>query len=209
MSAPAIDRTEKQDRERQTILQAAYRLIGRAPDSSVQVAEILDAAGLSTRAFYRHFRSKDELILTMFRIAAERFTAELSDVVAAADGPAAELEAWIRHQLAVAYDPRRARQSSVLSSPEARAVVGFDRANQASDTMRRTILAEVIRRGRRDGTFTSTDDPDEDARAVVGAVSAVMMAKLTGEPVPTWAEATEHLTSLFLRAFGVTRGSPC
>jgi AcrR family transcriptional regulator len=202
LTSEPVARTEKYERERHEILQAAYRLIGRSPGSTVQIGELLETAGLSTRAFYRHFRSKDELILTMYRTAAERFAAELSDVVAQADGAMAELEAWIRHQLAAAYDVRRARQASVLSSPEARAAVGFDQANQAGETMRRTILAEVIRRGRRDGTFPLAGNPDEDARAILGAVGAVVMAKLAGEPVPSWSEATTHMTTLFLRAFG-------
>ena len=200
-TSDAVGRSELQSRERENILKAAYRLIGRSPDSTVQVAEILEAASLSTRAFYRHFRSKDELIITMYRTAAERVAVELSDVVAGADGPRAALEAWISHQLAVVYDPRRARQALVLSSPEARSAVGFDQANQHGTTVRRTILAEVIRRGQRDGTFPGATDPDEDARAVVSVVGGIVLARLAGEPVPAWAEATRHITSLFLRAF--------
>ncbi len=200
-TSDAVGRAELQSRERENILKAAYRLIGRSPDSTVQVAEILEAASLSTRAFYRHFRSKDELIITMYRTAAERVAVELSDVVAGADGPRAALEAWISHQLAVVYDPRRARQALVLSSPEARSAVGFDQANQHGTTVRRTILAEVIRRGQRDGTFPGATDPDEDARAVVSVVGGIVLARLAGEPVPAWAEATRHITSLFLRAF--------
>jgi AcrR family transcriptional regulator len=201
MSA-AVARAGKQDRERDAIMRAAFRLIGRAPGSSVSVQEILEAADLSTRAFYRHFRSKDELILTMYRTAAERFAAELSEVVAAAGDPPAALEAWVHHQLAVAYDPRRSRQSSVLGSAEARAAVGFEQAHQASDSVRRKIVADVLRRGREDGSFPMVENLEEDARAVVDVVGGIVAARLAGQPVPTWSEATEHTTALFRRAFG-------
>jgi AcrR family transcriptional regulator len=197
-----VARAEHQQSERDAILRAAYRLIGRGPYVTVSVAEILDGAGLSTRAFYRHFRSKDELILTMYRIAADRVASELSDVVASADGPTAALEAWIHHQLSVVYDVRRARQTSVLTSLEARAAVGFDQVNQASEAVRRTILTEMIRQGRRDGTFPLVSDPEEDARAVMSVVGGILTAKLAGQGVPSWVDATRFVTDLFLRAFG-------
>jgi AcrR family transcriptional regulator len=200
----AVVRTDKQEQEREAILRAAYRLIGRSAGSTVSVQEILAGAELSTRAFYRHFRSKDELILTMYRTATERFVAELSDVVTDAADTAAALEAWIRHQLSVAYDARRARQSSVLSSAEARSAVGFEQAHQASDNARRAVLADVIRRGRRDGTFPLAANPDEDARAVLNVVGGIATARLAGQPVPSWADATAHTTALFSRAFGAT-----
>jgi AcrR family transcriptional regulator len=195
----------KQQAEREAILRVAYRLIGRRPDSTASVQEILDGAGLSTRAFYRHFRSKDELILTMYRTAADRVAAELSDVVAVADGAPAALEAWVHHQLAVVYDGRRARQTAVLNSVEVRATAGFDHVHQASDTVRRTILAEVLRQGRRDGSLPGVGDADEDARAVVSVVSGIMMAKLAGDRAPSWAAASRHTTDLFLRAFGMPK----
>ena len=200
--ASTVARVAKQETERKLILRAAYGLIGRSPESTVSVHEILESAGLSTRAFYRHFRSKDELILTMYRTAADRVAAELSEVIAEAGSAPDALEAWIRHQLSVVYDARRARQTMVLTSAEARSAVGFDQENQASDSVRRTLLAEVIRRGRRDGSLPGAQDPDEDARAVVNVVGGIVMARLAGQPVPTWSAATAHTTSLFLRAFG-------
>ncbi|MGD9700992.1 MAG: TetR/AcrR family transcriptional regulator [Acidimicrobiia bacterium] len=204
-------RVERQQAERQAILKAAYSLIGRSPDSTVSVHEILSAAGLSTRAFYRHFRSKDELILTMYRTAADRVNAELSKIVSESNGPVDALEASIRQHLAVVYDARRARQARVLTSPEVRAAAGFDRADHESDVARRALLAEVLRRGQREGTFPHVTDPELDARAVMGVLRGLIESSLAGQPVPSWSEATAHTTNLFLRAFGAplpTDGEP-
>ena len=52
--------------------------------------DVLDAAGLSTRAFYRHFRSRDELVLEMYRVDCERVNATLASWVA--DGGAIRIE---------------------------------------------------------------------------------------------------------------------
>jgi AcrR family transcriptional regulator len=193
---------EKGRAERELILRAAYRTIGRDAGAPAPVHEILQEAGLSTRAFYRHFRSKDELVVTMYRTAAERVAEELSDAAARAPGPAAALEAWIRHHLAVVYDPRRARQTGVLTSAEVRAADGYDQARQDDATVRRTMLAEVIRAGQRAGVFPASTDADEDARAVLSVVGGLIEARLAGAATPTWADAARHTTDLFLRAFG-------
>jgi AcrR family transcriptional regulator len=197
-------RAGKHAEERKAILKAAFRLIGRSRDP-VSVQQILDAAGLSTRAFYRHFRSKDELIVTMCRTAGDRVAAETEGVIAAAASPADAIEAWIRHQLSVVYDPRRARQTSVLTSWEARAAVGMDQLVQEANVARRAVLAEVIGRGYNDGSFPSVTDPEEDARALASVVSGLISARLAGEATPPWEVATAHTTQLFLRALGWTK----
>lgn len=188
--------------ERDAIVRAAFGLIGKGATGAVSVQQILAAAGLSTWAFYRHFRSKDELIISMYRSAADRVAVELTDVVAASSGPAAALEAWIHHQLAVVYDPGRARQTKVLSSLEARAANGFEQANHRAAMDRRAVLAGVIHAGQLDGSFPASTDADEDARAVTSVVGGIIQAHLAGDDTPGWAEATAHTTELFLRAFG-------
>jgi AcrR family transcriptional regulator len=205
MIAAVPTRAERQLLERDAIVKAAFRLIGRSRDEPVSVHQILDASGLSTRAFYRHFRSKDELILTMCRTAAGRVAAELAAATAGAATPSAALGAWIHHYLAVVYDPRRARQTSVLTSWEARSAVGFDQVNEEAAKVRRDLLTEVIRRGRDIGDFPLVDDPDEDARAVSSVVNGLLAARIAGERGPSWEAATAHTTDLFLRAFGAAR----
>lgn len=197
-------RMERYQKERERIQRAAFALISDASPSRTSVRDILREAGLSTRAFYRHFRSKDELILTMYRTAARRLGEELSALVAEAPGPAQALEAWVRHYLAVVFDPRRARQTAVLASAEVRAVPGYDQVREEQAVAHRTLLAEVIRSGRRLGVFSAATDPDEDARAVMSVVAGLIEARLAGTATLGWAEATEHTTALFLRAFGAS-----
>ena len=204
MTAVVTPKADRHRAERDAILKAAFRLIGRSHAEPVSVQQILDAAELSTRAFYRHFRSKDELIRTMCRTAADRVGAELADIIAAAPDPAVALRAAVHHQLAVVFDPKRARQTSVLSSAEARAAVGVDDVNEEAAAYRRGLLAGVIASGRASGVFPLASDPDEDARAVASVIGGLIQAKLAGRTDVTWDDATGHTTALFLRSFGAT-----
>ena len=102
--------------DRAAIVAAAYRLLIASNGMSVPITDILRAAGLSTRAFYRHFDSKDALLLAMFRSDSEnvmgRLAALAEQCATARDG----LETWINSLLRLTTDPRRRQRVLVLHS---------------------------------------------------------------------------------------------
>ncbi|MGE0881783.1 MAG: TetR/AcrR family transcriptional regulator [Acidimicrobiia bacterium] len=51
--------------ERERLLAAAWRLLERTGFENVKVQSVARSAGLSIRAFYRHFASKDELLAAL------------------------------------------------------------------------------------------------------------------------------------------------
>jgi AcrR family transcriptional regulator len=205
-SAPARrlspERAEKYRAEKQQIVRAAYELIQRDGSKETSVHDVLHAAGLSTRAFYRHFRSKDELVLEMYRVDAERVNATLAAAVAAAPDPLSALEAWIDQNLAVVYDVRRLRHAVVLSSSEVSSAQGFTDVKNAGLAAQRAPLIDLLRAGRAQGVFPHAD-PDTDALAIQAVVGAHMRARLDRDPAAlSRADARAHTLALFRRALG-------
>jgi AcrR family transcriptional regulator len=195
-------RLEKYRAEKQQIVRTAYELIQRDGSKETSVHDILDAAGLSTRAFYRHFRSRDELVLEMYRVDCDRVTANLVAVVAAAPHPLAALEAWIDQNLAVVYDARRLRHAVVLSSVEVSTADGFTEVKHAGLAAQRAPLVELLDEGRRLGVFPHAD-AETDALAIQAVVGAHMRARLDRDRhALTRAEARQHTLDLFRRALG-------
>src|SRR5258708_36559374 len=80
-------REEKYRAEKEQIVRAAYELIQRDGSKETSVHDVLRATGLSTRAFYRHFTSKDELGLEMYRIDGARVNAPAAAAPATAPDP--------------------------------------------------------------------------------------------------------------------------
>ncbi|MGZ5363129.1 MAG: TetR/AcrR family transcriptional regulator, partial [Mycobacterium sp.] len=82
--------------DRECIIDAAYTCLSEPHSGAISVAAILQRAGVSTRAFYRHFESKDELFLAMLRaetdLLAERLDRICADVPG---GPVDQVRAWI------------------------------------------------------------------------------------------------------------------
>jgi len=197
-------REEKYRDEKQRIMRTAYELIQRDGSKETSVHDVLRAAGLSTRAFYRHFRSKDELVLEMYRVDCARVNATVAAAVESAPDPLAALEAWIDQHLAVVYDARRLRHAVVLSSAEVSSAEGYTEVKNAGLADQRASLVALLHDGRAQGVFPHAD-PETDAVAIQAVVGAHMRARLDRDPAAlTRADAREHTVELFRRALGAS-----
>lgn len=102
--------------ERQLIFEAAYRLLSEGGTAEASLSRILEAAGLSTRSFYRHFPSKDALLCAMYRRDAEWAARHIASAVDQADSGAEAVRVWIDEIFHMVRDPRRAERVSVVGS---------------------------------------------------------------------------------------------
>jgi AcrR family transcriptional regulator len=165
--------------EVEQLLAAAEAVLARGGYAGLRVDDVLDEAGLSTRAFYRHFRGKSELFLALFDREATRAGERLRTKVAAAGSPAAKVEAWVTATLALAYDARLARRTRVFLVE--RQVI----ASEFPDDVMRCVLLQLaplehaIEEGRASGGFPDPD-PERDALAIHHLCSGLMTDKLLG-----------------------------
>lgn len=156
---------------RGALLTAALHVIGERGVRELTVAEVLSRAKLGTRAFYRHFTSKDELVAAAFleksRVEARRLRRRMDSC----DGPIDTVVAWIDSRLDLAFDDKirsdqqalsREAQSAMFAAPEI--------VNEAYGELL-TPLIEQLEGGRRDGVFPGID-PATTAHSIQGAVWA-------------------------------------
>src|SRR5262245_66348836 len=91
---------QRADDEVRALVEAGLAVLRRRGAAGLTVADVLAEAGLSTRAFYRHFQSKDELVLAIYEQEAARRNAAIEAKIAAAPDPRAALQTWIDEMLA-------------------------------------------------------------------------------------------------------------
>jgi AcrR family transcriptional regulator len=188
--------------ERDRIIDAAYRCLQVTEGTTVAVADILETAGLGTRAFYRHFGSKDDLVLAMFRRDSERVLAELEAAVTAASSPADALRGYASVMMRLVSDRRRMRRVLVMTSSEARRARGYAAELRRSHMAQEAIVARILERGRDDGSFPLVRDTRADARSIRAALGQAFDEQVTGTGPVTADQAAEEVTDFALRAAG-------
>ena len=159
------DARERAQSEVQALVDAGIEVLARRGEAKLTVAEVLAEAHLSTRAFYRHFRSRDELVLAVYEHESERTGNRLGQRVAAAPDPPSAVRTWIDETLSLATRAGRRRRTAPLAAEGPRLQARFP--DEFATIVERQLapLRQAIAAGRDDGTFPDTD-PDADALAV-------------------------------------------
>jgi AcrR family transcriptional regulator len=193
--------------ERRRIIEAAYACLSAPRSGPVPIAAILERAGVSTRAFYRHFESKDALFIAMLESESDELVRRLERIPQTVPGgPVAELRAWVAQMFDLVNDPRRASKMDVLDSDEVRVAKGYYAVRDRIRAEREHSLIAILDRGLQAGVFPDAS-PAADAAAISGAVSRVL-AGMAGPDAPSSADALEGVMSFALRALGVDPSGP-
>lgn len=194
--------SDSADGDRDAIIEAAYGCLAEPHTGSVSIAAILSRARLSTRAFYRHFDSKDVLFLAMLRIEGNRVIGRLDRIATDFAGtPVEQLRAWIGEVLDVARDPQLRMHATVLDSDEVRAAKGYWEARLHWHAEGQRSLAAILRRGRQNGSFPLAK-PEDDAVAIGALVAYELTRHRDGDP-QLWQRVLDRVLDFTSRAIGV------
>ncbi len=156
---------------RRGIVAAASEALREEGVRGLSVAAVLDRAELSTRAFYRHFDSKDQVVAAVFLEMAYAEKRRLQRKMAKAANPVEAVVAWIDGRLDLAFDEniksdlRRLSleaQSQMFAAPEL--------IQPAYEEMLEPLI-EQLNDGLRRGVFHDVD-PVTEAQSIQGVVWA-------------------------------------
>jgi AcrR family transcriptional regulator len=157
------------------------------------------AAGMSPAALYVHHRSKEELLHRLSLEGHRRVLALVTDAVAGADGPVAQLgelvERFVEHHATEHVSSRVVNYELAALDDEHRAEVAALR-HEIEEAVR-----DVVRRGVAEGVFV-TGDPDLTAAALISlGVDVSRWYRPEGRWTP--AEVAAHYRGLALATLGV------
>lgn len=183
------------DVERRLILDAAYVAL-RDRGQSFTIANILTAAGVSTRSFYRHFESKDALFAAMYlrdaQWAADRLAKRLVDARSAREA----VGYWIDEIFSFTGSPRRAERVSVLGSITGH---GADTSKAVTSQGRALLTASLNEAIAAGAAAQEFDVSDIDVATELVAAATLHAAGLAG---PNRALDPSATTEFCLRALG-------
>jgi len=159
---------------RERLVRAARELLERGGYSTASVMAIAERAGVSAGALYRHFPSKAELFVEVFRAAAEGELAAVNAAAARAKGAAKRLDAVVATYARRALHNRRLAWALVHEPVDP--LVDAERLVYRRNYCRG--MASLLRDGIAAGEFPN-ENADLTAAAIVGAIAETLVGPLS------------------------------
>jgi AcrR family transcriptional regulator len=189
--------------EVERLVGAAFSIIEKTGGLDPKVSDILAEAGLSNQAFYRHFRSKHELLVTVLDEGIRRLADYLAARMEAAGEPAAAIREWVRGMAAQAQDPAGAKASRPFALARGRLAETFPAEVGETRTQLTAPLRAALEAAREAGSLPAVF-PDQDAEALYHLMMGWVEARLVEGRIPEAAEV-ERLEAFVMS--GLARGA--
>ena len=187
--------------KRDAILKAATEVFARRGYFQAQVADVARAAGVAAGTVYLYFRSKDDLLVSIFERTMKDTLAAGESAIAGLEDPRERLRRIARLHL---ERMGRDRDLAVVFQVELRQSTKF--MERFSSTYLRDylgIIRDTIADGQAAGVFRSTFNPTIAAKALFGALDEMATNWILTRRTYSLAAQADEVVDLFLN--GVVR----
>jgi AcrR family transcriptional regulator len=159
-------------RQRTALLDAARALLTEGGPEALTFPALAARTGLARSSVYEYFRSRTDVVERLCELDLPLWAAEIEAAMAAADGPLARLEAYVRGQLMLAGDPRH---RAVLA-------LGTQELDEAARARIRTAHGPLTELVVEDLAALGHPDPRLTAALLQGLVEAAVRRSAEGPP---------------------------
>ena len=189
------------------LITATWNVAARIGSFEPSVRDILHEAGISTKAFYRHFRSKDELLLVALEAGSVRLAEYIESQMGSASASdhlariATWIESFIRHSSTSAVARRTFPLTLGVLGVSRLANVYPDQFDHSKELVMAPLQREIAD-AVADGTAHSPD-PEKDAWIIFGYTMDAIRQHRVHQTEPS-ADNIRQLVEFTYRALGVT-----
>ena len=164
------------DVELRLLLDAGLAVLRRSGYERATLADVLAESGLSTRAFYRQFRTTDDLLRAVYRRDVDIAIARVVTTIYSAPTPTDGLELWVREMLSFAFDEGRSRRAHLLGFRGRKSPAALASEHQRGTDQFVAPLVALLAAGVQDGSFPGAQ-PELDAETILALVVTISDAE--------------------------------
>lgn len=164
--------------KRERILVAAEEIFAERGFYHARVADIARSAGVADGTIYLYFKSKDDLLISLFESRVERVNALLRGAVAAAETPTECLQAIIRTYLEMVQNEPRVAEVLTIELRQSSKFMKEYKNPRFGELLK--LIAEVVAAGQATGEFDASVPAPQAARMIFGVVDELALAWLLG-----------------------------
>ena len=189
--------------KRERILDAAMKVFAAEGFYNARISQIADAAGVADGTIYLYFKSKDELLISLFEDRMDRVLATLRQALEAGGTAVERLRRVIElHLELIEANPEMGEVITVELRQSSKFVREYENVKFA-EFLR--LIAGAIADGQKAGELRADLDPQLTSRVLFGALDEVALSwivrapkKERGRPRGDLKEAGRQLGALFL-----------
>lgn len=185
------------------LVEATFALIERDGDLDPRVGDIVRAAGLSNQAFYRHFPSKEALLVAVLDEGVRILASYLTHRMRRTTRPTAQVREWLRGMLAQGLRPEAAAATRPFVLGRARLAASFPQEVAESERALVALVREAIRAGVAAGELPDAD-PERDAETLYHQALGWLQARML-DATPPQPQDSERLVEFSIH--GLLRGA--
>jgi TetR/AcrR family transcriptional regulator, fatty acid metabolism regulator protein len=163
------DRSDKRER----ILASAEKVFARRGFFASRVSEIAKDAGVADGTIYLYFKSKDDLLISLFEARMRQVNHVLRDAIAAA-APRDQLRAFIRAYLRLVHDEPAAAEVLTIELRQSSKFMKEYENPQFADFLR--MLGGLITEGQQRGELDASIPSHVVARMIFGMLDELSLA---------------------------------
>jgi TetR/AcrR family fatty acid metabolism transcriptional regulator len=192
--------------KRDAILKAATQVFARRGFFQSQVADVARAAGIAAGTVYLYFRSKDELLVSIFERTMRETLAEGEATIGEVQDPEERLRRIARLHL---ERMGRDRDLAIVFQVELRQSTKF--MERFSSTYLRDylgIIRDTFAEGQRTGAFRPGFNPTIAAKALFGALDEMATNWILTQRKYPLADQADEVIDLFLNGVGAAAAAP-
>jgi TetR/AcrR family transcriptional regulator, fatty acid metabolism regulator protein len=184
----------------QQIIEAAVRVFARKGYYNSRVTDIAKEAGIAAGTIYLYFRTKDDILVTLFREKMAQFVGSLRKAIAEEPDAVAKLSRLIRlHFEMLEEDPQLAEVVQV----ELRQGQKFFRGASTHEIGSYfALITSVLEEGVAEGRFRAGLPVKVATKALFGAMDQMATSWVLGKRGYRLADTADAVADIFLRGLG-------
>lgn len=188
------------------LVRAGLAVMARSGTTNPRVSEIVSEARLSNQAFYRHFRSKEELLLAISDGELRQLVGYLENQMAKEAGVRGKVRRWVEGILAQAADPAAAYATRPVVLNGGLLRQAFPAESAASEARVKEPLRSALAQADRNGELDARRlQLDRHADAAYRLAMGTMESWLTRSQAVTSGEI-RHVVRFVLAGMGLEGG---
>src|SRR5579863_816640 len=165
--------------KRERILDAAVRVFAKNGFHATRVSEVAKAAGVADGTIYLYFKSKEELLVSLFEDRVEKLLTFMRDELPKREDAPARLRAIIEMQLGLLEGERELAEVITIILRQSTKLMKEYAAPKFTAYL--DAIARVVADGQASGELRSDISPHLAARAIFGALDGITMTWALGK----------------------------